>query len=146
MNSSAKSFADRSYFREALATGDFALSDYIIGRVTGKPVIVLALPRMHERRRRDRADRVDRSRMDEPIAAETGSNLGAEVLLMDKGATVLAAYPDPKAWVGRNLAGETRFISSLKETRQRERFRAASTARTTSSAMRGCATPMRCLR
>ena len=81
-----KSFADRSYFREALATGDFALSDYIIGRVTGKPIIVLALPRMRD----GVVETVLIAAIDldwmSRIAAETGSSLGAEVLLIDKGA------------------------------------------------------------
>ncbi len=112
-----KSFADRSYFRGALAMGDFALSDYMIGRVTGRPVIVLALPRMRD----GIAETVLIAAIDldwmSRIAAETGANLGAEVLLVDKGATVLAAYPNPKSWVGRNLADQASFVSTLKESR-----------------------------
>jgi diguanylate cyclase (GGDEF)-like protein len=110
-----KSFADRSYFQEAVATGDFALSDYIIGRVTGKPVIILALPRMDS----GVAETVLIAAIDlawmSAIAAETGSSLSAEVLLIDKGSTVLAAYPDPEARVGRNLREQSPFISALQE-------------------------------
>jgi diguanylate cyclase (GGDEF)-like protein len=110
-----KSFADRSYFREALATGDFALSDYIIGRVTGKPIVVVALPRM----RNGVAETVLIAAIDlawmSAIAAETGSSLSAEVLLIDKGSTVLAAYPDPAARVGRNLEEQSEFISALQK-------------------------------
>ena len=111
-----KSFADRPYFQEALATGDFALSDYIIGRVTGKPVIILALPRMHD----GVAETVLIAAIDlawmSAIAAETGSSLSAEVLLIDKGSTVLAAYPDPTVRVGRNLQDQSAFISALQDT------------------------------
>ena len=35
---------DRSYFKEALARGDFVVSGYLIGRVTGQPVVAFALP------------------------------------------------------------------------------------------------------
>jgi diguanylate cyclase (GGDEF)-like protein len=37
-------FSDRPYFREALATGKFLVSDAIIGRVTKHPVVAAALP------------------------------------------------------------------------------------------------------
>lgn len=111
-----KSFADRTYFQEALATGDFALSDYIIGRVTGMPVIILALPRMSN----GVVETVLIAAIDlawmSSIAAETGASLNAEVLLVDKGATVLAAYPDPQARIGRSLKKESAFISALQAT------------------------------
>jgi diguanylate cyclase (GGDEF)-like protein len=107
------SFADRAYFKEAVATGDFALSDYIIGRVTGQPIIVLAFPRM-----RDGATEtvliaaIDLAWMAR-IAAETGSTLDAEVLLLDKSATVLAGYPDPRTWTGRHLDDQPDFLAVL---------------------------------
>jgi diguanylate cyclase (GGDEF)-like protein len=106
-------FADRAYFREALATGNFALSDYMIGRITGKPVIVLALPRMHD----GVAEAVVIVGIDlawmSRIAAETGSMSGAQVLLVDKNATVLAAYPEPKAWDRSNLERQPALRSAL---------------------------------
>ena len=35
---------DRRYFKEALATNDFAIGDYQIGRVTGKPTLTFGYP------------------------------------------------------------------------------------------------------
>ncbi len=36
--------ADRPYFQEVLATRGFVVSDYIVGRVSGKPVLTLSYP------------------------------------------------------------------------------------------------------
>jgi signal transduction histidine kinase len=36
--------SDQSWFRRAIETGDFAVSDYHVGRITGKPVLVLSYP------------------------------------------------------------------------------------------------------
>ena len=40
----APNAADQVWFRRAVETGDFAVGDYHVGRITGKPVLVLALP------------------------------------------------------------------------------------------------------
>jgi diguanylate cyclase (GGDEF)-like protein len=37
-------FSDRGYFRDAMRTGDFVVSEAIIGRVTKHPVIAMAVP------------------------------------------------------------------------------------------------------
>jgi diguanylate cyclase (GGDEF)-like protein len=108
------SFADRKYFQQAVSTGNFALSDYIIGRVSGQPVIVLAYPRMREGKPETiLIAGIDLAWMSR-IAAEIGSTLGAEVLLLDKTATVLAGYPDPKRWTGRDLSNEPKFVAALR--------------------------------
>ena len=36
--------ADQPWFRNAVESGDFAISDYHVGRITEKPVLVLAYP------------------------------------------------------------------------------------------------------
>lgn len=36
--------SDRSYFQQALATGGFAMSEYLIGRVTGEAILAVAYP------------------------------------------------------------------------------------------------------
>ena len=36
--------ADRPYFRNALQSGDIAVGDYLIGRMTGKPSLIIAYP------------------------------------------------------------------------------------------------------
>jgi len=38
------SAADQLWYRRAVETGDFAVGDYHVGRITGKPVLVLAYP------------------------------------------------------------------------------------------------------
>ncbi len=37
-------FGDRSYFKEAMRTGEFVVSEAIIGRVTKQPVVAMAVP------------------------------------------------------------------------------------------------------
>ncbi len=39
-----ENLSDRKYFRDAVATGKFAVGDYIFGRTTNKPILVFALP------------------------------------------------------------------------------------------------------
>ena len=47
------------------------------------------------------------------IAAEIGARRGAEVLLLDSGDTVIAAYPEPEKWIGRTLSQNTAFTAIL---------------------------------
>ncbi len=107
------SFADRRYFQEALAKGDFAVSDYIVGRITGKPIIVVAYPVIRDGTAEGvLAAGIDLASMNR-IAEEAGSAEDAEILLLDSGLTVLAAYPQGNAWVGRNLTGQTGFAAAI---------------------------------
>lgn len=98
-----KSFADRDYFKEAVETGEFVVSGYTVGRVTGIPLMALAYPRV----RNATVEAVVAAPMDlewmSRLAAETGAGIGSEVLLVDGQGTVLAAYPDADVWMGRNL-------------------------------------------
>ena len=94
--------ADRPYFQRALATRRFVVGEYQIGRITGKPVQVLALPVT------DGADRIravvfaalDAGWLNR--AAAIGLPAGASVTLLDADGTVLTRYPEPEKWVGRS--------------------------------------------
>ncbi len=108
------SIGDRPFFQKALATHGFVLSDYVVGRVSGKPGVVVAMPRM-----KNGAVETVVSAMIEVdwlsrLAAEVGAPKGAEVLLLDGGETVIAAYPEPKAWIGRSLSKNAAFTAILK--------------------------------
>jgi diguanylate cyclase (GGDEF)-like protein len=107
--------ADRPYVKQAIATKDFVLSDYIVGRITGKPGVAAAMPRM----KNGEAETVVTAMIEvdwlSRIAAEIGARRGAEVLLVDGGDTVIAAYPDPDKWIGRTLAGNTPFTAILRD-------------------------------
>ena len=109
----AANIADRPYFEKAIATRGFVLSDYVIGRVSGRPGVAAAMPRIE-----DGAVATVVSAMIEVdwlsrIAAEIGARHGAEVLLLDSAKTVIAAYPDPGKWIGRHLSKNAAFASIL---------------------------------
>ncbi|MHB8668499.1 MAG: bifunctional diguanylate cyclase/phosphodiesterase [Burkholderiales bacterium] len=103
--------ADRKYFRDALATKDFAVGSYQIGRVTGKAVLIFAYPVL------DAAGKVEAvlalaedlrwlSRM-----LAIGRLPEHSVLnMVDSGGTILARYPRGGAWVGKPaLRGNAAF-------------------------------------
>jgi diguanylate cyclase (GGDEF)-like protein len=43
-NSQGMNFSDRQYFKDAIRTGDFVVSEAIIGRISKQPVVAAALP------------------------------------------------------------------------------------------------------
>lgn len=100
---SGRSIADRLYFQDSLRSGEPVISDFVIGRRTGEPTIVLVQPR----KRDGKLESLITASIDlqwlNNLAAETGAAFNARVLLMDGNATVLATYPDPREWTGRNL-------------------------------------------
>jgi diguanylate cyclase (GGDEF)-like protein len=110
---STENYADRAYFRDAIESGSFALSDYIVGKLSGSPLFVLAYPLKQDGVVKGalRAS-IDLDWMSR-LAAKTGSSHGTEVQLLDSSATVLAAYPDPEAWVGRGMADQPGFTEAL---------------------------------
>jgi signal transduction histidine kinase len=97
--------ADQSWFRRALASGDFAVGDYHIGRITGKPVLVLSYPfRVAE----GEPDAVVFAALDlkwlNQYIFQIESQLpdGFTITQMDENAVVLARQPDTEQWVGRS--------------------------------------------
>lgn len=96
--------ADRAYFRTALQTRGFAIGDYQIGRVTGKPSVNVGYPVL------DSAGQVravvfaaiDLAWFSE-LAAEAKLPEGAVFNVIDHNGTILARYPAPGKWVGRSL-------------------------------------------
>lgn len=108
----ARSYADRPYFKEALARRDFAVSGYLVGRFSGRPILVVAYPRIAAGAPEAVVGAaIDLASMGD-IAARVGAAQGAEVLLVDRDLTVLAAFPE-STWVGRNLANEPNFATAL---------------------------------
>jgi len=95
--------SDRGYFRQAVQTRRFAIGDFTIGRVSGRPVVVLAHPMF------DSSGHVlgvvaaainvawlsrDFAQADFPE--------GATLTVLDRSGTILDRYPDPETWVGKS--------------------------------------------
>ncbi|MBX3652076.1 MAG: EAL domain-containing protein [Burkholderiales bacterium] len=100
--------ADRLYFRYAMETGQFAVGDYVKGRVTGRPAITVAHPVA--------GDGVVFIAIDLQWLNELLRNAdlpeGSSVRVIDRDGTVLAAYPDDSA-TGRKLA-ETALARAIR--------------------------------
>jgi PAS domain S-box-containing protein len=96
--------ADRSYFRRAKETRNFAIGEYQIGRVTGKASLNFAYPIL------DKAGQVqtvvfaalDLAALDR-LASEMKLPEGSVVTVTDRKGTILVRYPDSQNWVGKSV-------------------------------------------
>jgi steroid delta-isomerase-like uncharacterized protein len=97
---------DRSYVQRALATGEFALGEYQIGRITGRASLNAALPVL---------DGTGNVRSLVFAALDVGwlndfaerADLPTDSVLtvLDRSGTVLVRDPEPEQWIGRSLVG-----------------------------------------
>lgn len=98
--------SDRSYFRRALGIDGFAIGDYIVGRITGKPSLPVALAiRLDGGRRGVLFASIDVNRLNEILASARLPD-DASLLLVDSTSTVVARWPDPERWTGRMIGTE----------------------------------------
>ena len=108
--------ADRSWFQRAVASGDFAFGDYQVGRITGKPVLVLAypFPFVAEESTAVVFAALDLQWLNRYIL-EIESQLpdGFTITQMDKNAVILARHPDAEQWVGRSMIKNASFREIL---------------------------------
>ncbi len=96
--------SDRPYFQRLIQNRDFVVGDYQVGRITGKPEVVLAYPI------RDASDSL-LSIIIAPLnldmlgqsAAMASLPEGATISVLDRKGTVLARYPEIEGWIGRTL-------------------------------------------
>src|SRR6516165_10166547 len=85
--------ADRPYFQSALHSRDFALGDYLIKRFSGVPGVMATYPV------------IKAGGAVKELAASAAQGSGAEVLVVDGAATVLAASAGDEQLVGKNFTG-----------------------------------------
>lgn len=111
------SIADRDYFQRALATGSFASSGFMIGRVSGQPRMAVALPALNGA---GAVEAVLVTGVDlkwlSGLSAEVAEASGGVVTIFDSQGTVLARKPDPGALTGRSLSGHPIVDHILRET------------------------------
>lgn len=104
---------DRSYFRRAVETRDFAIGDYQIGRITGMPVVVLAYPSF------DNAGRLrtvvfaalDLTWLNQ-LAVRARLPAGSVLTLLDDKGTIINRYPEPEKWIGKKYP-ETQLVRTV---------------------------------
>ncbi len=98
--------SDRAYFQNALHARDFALSDYLITRVTQVPGLMATFPVVAD----DGSPKgvvlasINLQWIGE-LAARSAQNAGTSVALIDGSGTLIAASADLAAFIGTNFAG-----------------------------------------
>jgi hypothetical protein len=94
--------SDRLYFREAISSGEFAVGEFQIGRVTGIPTVNFGYPAVDDD---GTIVAVVTAALDlawvNDLAAVSELPAGGTMTIFDHKGTVLARYPDPEAWVGK---------------------------------------------
>lgn len=93
--------ADRDWFRRALGEREFTVGAYVIGRVTGRPVLPLAYPLLAG----DQVEGVLFLGLDIwQLGAAFGRielASGAEAVVVDAQGVLLGRYPNPGGWIGQ---------------------------------------------
>jgi signal transduction histidine kinase len=94
--------ADRSYFWRAVSMRDFAMGDFVIGRITGKPAVPFALPAFGEG---GEIQAVVFAAVDlewlSRLMAEAHLPEHAMMLVLDRNGLVLARYPSNASEIGK---------------------------------------------
>ncbi len=108
---------DRSYFQRALKTRDFALSEYVIGRISGRPTIAVAYPAIDEAGR-VRAVVATALGLDwlGRLTAEAQLPRGSTLTVLDQSGVVFARYPDAGTWVGKAIS-DVPLVQAITTTR-----------------------------
>jgi signal transduction histidine kinase len=108
--SSPVNIADRAFFRSVLTTGDFAVGEYQLGRVTGKPTLNFGYPLLGDAGQLHAVvvAALDLSWLTH-LLAEAQLPEGAVLLVIDRTGTILARYPNPDVWVGRSGVDDPLF-------------------------------------
>lgn len=105
---------DRLYFRQAMETGEFALGEYQVGRITGLPALNAALPL-------EAVPGEPQGVVYVALDLATFESLFAEVelpdqstlLLLQPDGRVLARFPDPARWAGEFI-DDSDFFAQLR--------------------------------
>jgi len=93
---------DRTYFRRARETRDFAIGDYQIGRITRKATVNFGHPVLDNRGhvRVVLFAALDLAWLNE-LAGRVGLPAGSTLTVIDRNGTILSRYPDEGKWVGK---------------------------------------------
>ncbi|KAA0682395.1 hybrid sensor histidine kinase/response regulator [Roseomonas genomospecies 6] len=97
------SLREREYFQRALDTKSFVLSDVVIGKRSGKPLILAVQPvLMNGEIERVLGVAIDLAWLTDLVKVTKQDD--ARILVLDRNGVLIARQPDPEGWVGRSLA------------------------------------------
>lgn len=98
-------FADRAWYQRLRQTHDFVTSGYLIGRISGKAVQVMAYPVLNAA---GGLQAIVTIGLDlawfNYLATQAELPPGSTFTVIDRNGTILARSPDPKVWVGRAMS------------------------------------------
>ena len=110
--------SDSPYFKEIIRSHKFTVSDFLIGRVTGKPTILLAHPVLDSEKRM-RAILVAGIDLNwvKNFIEKMDLSPGTSLTIIDKKGMVLFRHPEGEKFVGKNFpeAGITKTVLSKRE-------------------------------
>ncbi|MBI3804748.1 MAG: EAL domain-containing protein [Nitrospirae bacterium] len=108
--------ADRDYIRRVLLTHTLAVSDYQVGRVTGKPSINLGYPFFNDAGEVEGVvvAGLDLLKLNEKVK-ESGLPSTATLTMLDRNGIVLVRYPDFERWIGRRAPESERIQEILSQ-------------------------------
>ncbi|HET8760010.1 MAG TPA: cache domain-containing protein [Nitrospiria bacterium] len=117
--------ADRSYFQRAMATREFAVGDYQIGRITNRASLNVGYPLLDPT---GRVQTVVMAALDlgwlNRLVESASLPPGSVLTVVDRNGTVLLRQPDPGRWVGLSQAALPSIQTILREkegvTRERD--------------------------
>jgi PAS domain S-box-containing protein len=103
-------FSDRAWFKRTLETRHFVISEWVVGKVSKKPILSLSYPVF------DLADEVrvilyasiDLNWLNQ-FSAQVQLPEGATLTIFDNNCTILARQPAPEEWVGKTFPDLPRF-------------------------------------
>jgi serine phosphatase RsbU (regulator of sigma subunit) len=115
--SNTLNLADRPYIQRALATRDFAMGDYQVGRITRKPSVNFGYPILDDE---EKPLGVVFAALDlgwlNKLAKRASLPRGGSLMVIDRNGTVLVRYPEPEKWVGQTLP-EAPLVKTVLEQR-----------------------------
>ncbi|MFH1243463.1 MAG: PAS domain S-box protein, partial [Pseudomonadota bacterium] len=101
------SFTDRPWFRRAMQARDLVIGEYVLGRITGKPLIVLAYPVLDHRGEIVAVLSVglDLAWVSKTLRKSEISK-GMTLTVIDSNGTILLRFPDYEEFVGKDMHEE----------------------------------------
>ncbi|WP_372400116.1 ATP-binding protein [Azospirillum sp. HJ39] len=108
------SLREREYFQRVLDTGNWVVSDFIIGKRSLKPLIIVASPIVEDGRIvRVMGVAVDLTWLTDLVKVLKQPD--ARVMVLDRHGVIVARQPDPEGWLNRNVGQMPHVQRMLRE-------------------------------
>ncbi len=108
------SLREREYFQRVLDTKQFVVSDFIVGKRSLKPLIIVASPILENGEvKRVMGVAVDLTWLTDLVKVIKQPD--ARVMALDRNGVIVARQPDPEGWLGRNISDLPHVRYMLKE-------------------------------